>query len=214
MGGLPLQDRYRGRLPELERCMIRHRALQIILIIYHAEELKQEVVETVNAQGRLKGAVSDDDRQPEEDAPDRKKVKCAFDCLVKDGVLTPDERREMVTLIGRRNSIAHHLDQVSPDLIAVSWVRDHLAFLHDYEAFDRLDVMRRLLEERTIAKHYAGVTSMRGIFFEATERALRYDINRLDRRIRKLVRERHAAIQALNYEQSFEGTELIGVFQS
>jgi hypothetical protein len=71
---------------------------------------------------------------------------------------------------------------------------------------------RRLLEERTIAKHYVGVISMRGIFFEATERALRDDIKRLDRRIRKLVRERRAAIQTLNKELSFEGTELAGIF--
>lgn len=66
--------------------MIRHRALQMILIIYDAEELKREVLETVAARGRWKGAVSDDDRKPEEDAPERKKVKLAFDYLVKDGV--------------------------------------------------------------------------------------------------------------------------------
>lgn len=189
----------------------------MILIIYHAEELKREVLETVDAQGRWKGAVSDNDRQPEEDVPERKKVKRAFDYLVKDGVLTADERREMVTLIGRRNSIAHHLDQVTADLSTDSWVRDHLVFIpdrqeHDYQALDRFEAMRRLLDERTIAKHYVSVISMRGIFFEATERALRDDINRLDRRIRKLVRERRAAIQALNKELSFEGTELVGVF--
>lgn len=210
-------DPLRGRLPELERCMIRHRALQMILIIYHAEELKREVLEIVAAQRDWKNAVNDEDRPAEEEVPDRKKVKRAFDALVRDGVLTPDERREMVDLIGRRNSIAHLLDQVTADLSTDAWVRDHLTYMpdrqeHDYEALDRLEAMRRLLEERTIAKHYVGVMSMRGIFFEATEKALRDDIRRLDRRIRKLVRERRTAIQALNKEMSIEATELVGDF--
>ncbi len=45
-------DPLRGALPELERCLIRHRALQMILIIYHAEELKRDVINGVAAQAR------------------------------------------------------------------------------------------------------------------------------------------------------------------
>lgn len=209
-------DPYRGRLPELERCMIRHRALQMILVLYHAEELKRSVVETVETQARWK-RVMDDEAEPAPAAGEGKKVKRAFDFLVQDGVLTPEERAEMVTLIGRRNSIAHHLDQVTADLSTDSWVRDHLAFMpdrqqYDYEALDRLDALRRLLEQRSIAKHYVGVISMRGLFFDATERALRDDLKRLDRRIRKLARQRAGAIKAVNAELSLEGSELVGVF--
>jgi len=197
--------------------MIRHRALQMILIIYHAEELKREVLETVDAQQHWKEAVNDEASTTETQVPERKKVRRAFDTLVRDGVLTGDERRAMVDLIGKRNSIAHHLDQVTADLNTDSSVREYVAFMpnrqeHDYEALDRLKAMRSLLEERTIAKHYVGVISMRGMFFEATERALRDDIKRLDRRIRELVRKRRAAIEALNKELSIEGSELVGDF--
>ncbi|EJU09224.1 hypothetical protein LH128_30064 [Sphingomonas sp. LH128] len=211
-------DPYRGRLPELERCMIRHRALEMILVIYHAEELKRSVVETVDTQKRWKLSRNDDETtEPAPEVPERKKVQRAFDWLVKEGVLTADERREMVKLIGRRNSIAHHLDQVTADLNPDSWVRDHLAFMpdrqqYDYEALDRLKAMRLLLEQRTIAKHYVGVISMRSLLFEATERALRDDLKRLDRRIRKLVRKRIDAIAAVNSELSLEGSELVGMF--
>jgi hypothetical protein len=200
-------DPYRGRLPELERCMIRHRALQMILVLYHAEELKRSVVETVDTQKRWKLSRNDDvTTEPALEVPERKKVQRAFDWLVKEGVLTADERREMV-----------HLDQVTADLNPDSWVRDHLAFMpdrqqYDYEALDRLKAMRRLLEQRKFAKHYVGVISMRGLFFEATERALRDDLKRLDRRIRKLVRKRIDAIAAVNSELSLEGSELVGMF--
>lgn len=209
-------DPYRGRLPELERCMIRHRALEMILILYHAEELKRSVVETVEMQARWKRG-RDDEEEAASAVAEGKKVKRALAFLVNDGALTADERREMVALIGRRNSIAHHLDQVTADLSTDSWVRGHLAFMpnrqeYDHEALNRLKALRQLLAERSIAKRYVGTINMRGIFFEATERALRDDLKRLERRIRKLVRERIRAIKAVNAELSLEGTELVGIF--
>ena len=207
---------FRGRLPELERCLIRHRALQMILIIYHAEELKRDVVECVEAQRHFKAVMSDDGEAPEEPTGS-KRVKRAFDHLVKDGVISDDERREMVKLIGRRNSIAHHLDQVTADLSIDRWVREMVDIMgdrqqRDYEALDRLKEMRRLLDARAMEKHYVGVISMRGLSFEATERALRTDIKVLERRIRKLVRKRREDIKRLNRELSLKDTELVGVF--
>ena len=65
-------DPHRGRLSALERCTTRHRALPMILIIHHAEELKRAVVEAVEAQGRWKKALSDDDhanRQAQQHRP-------------------------------------------------------------------------------------------------------------------------------------------------
>lgn len=37
---------------ELERCFIRHRALEMLLIVFHAEELKRDVMASVAAQQR------------------------------------------------------------------------------------------------------------------------------------------------------------------
>ncbi|WP_237236275.1 hypothetical protein [Sphingobium sp. RAC03] len=78
--------------------------------------------------------------------------------------------------------------------------------------FVRLKAMRRLLEQRIIEKHFIGVINMRGLLFEATERALGDDLKRLERRIRKLVRKRIDVIGAVNAELSLKGTELVGVF--
>lgn len=111
-------DPLRGGLPELERCLIRHRALEMILIIYHAEELKRDVINGVAAQKRWRATESDDEAAtPEEVVKDNKKLKRAFAHLVQDGVLSADEQRHMVKLIEKRNSIAHHLDQVTADLM-------------------------------------------------------------------------------------------------
>lgn len=207
-------DPYRGRLPELERCMIRHRALEMILVLYHGEELKRSVVAAVEARLDWKRRMDND---PDAVPPVKNKVKHAFNYLVKESVLTQEERAEMVTLIERRNGIAHHLDQVTADLSTDAWVRDYLAFMPDRQRYDdealvRLKAMRRLLEQRIIEKHFIGVINMRGLLFEATERALGDDLKRLERRIRKLVRKRIDVIGAVNAELSLKGTELVGVF--
>lgn len=211
-------DPLRGALPELERCLIRHRALQMILIIYHAEELKRDVINGVAAQARWRTAVADGDASTSAElVKESKKLKRAFAHLVQDGVLTADEQRDMVKLIEKRNSIAHHLDQITADLSTDRFILDWLAHMpdrqsHDYEALDQLRAARRLLSDRMIAQHYVGEISMRSLFFDATERALSADIKALDRRIRKLVRQRRVDIGTLNDELSLAGSSLTGLF--
>lgn len=209
-----------GHLPELERCMIRHRALQMILILYHAEELKRDVINGVAAQEKLRRALDDQSGGPAESTErlkDRQKQKRAFDTLVRDGVLTADERRRMVNLIGQRNSIAHHLDQVTADLSTDKSIRNWVSHYpnrqtHDYQALDQLRAARQLLSERMVSKHYIIELSVRPLFFNATEKVLMADLKALESRISKLLRARRDDIRAVNDELSLEGTELTGTF--
>jgi hypothetical protein len=206
-----------ARAPELERCMIRHRALQMILIIYHAEELKREVITAFEAQMRWRNRATTAAADQHEAAGERRKQKRAFDFLVAEDVLTGDERRQMVELIGRRNGIAHHLDQVTADLTLERSVRGWIDTLpgrqtHDYEALDKLRNARKLLSKRLAAKHYVLTLNTRFLFFETTERVLTADIAALDRRIRKLIATRREDIGRLNGELDLEGTGLTGIF--
>lgn len=206
-----------SRAPELERCLIRHRALQMLLIIYHAEELKRDVINGVAAQQRWRGDNLPEGAGSDDPAKEGKKQKRAFDFLVKDGVLTEDERRHMVALIGKRNGIAHHLDHVTADLTTDRSVRDWLDYLpnrqtHDYETLDQLRVARRLVSDRMAERHYVLEIDLRHIFFTTTEQVLSGDIKALETRIRSLVRARRDDIARLNAELSLEGTELTGLF--
>lgn len=206
-----------SRAPELERCLIRHRALQMIMIIFHAEELKRDVINGVAAQMRYRGEAESDPAGGEDAAKEGKKQKRAFDYLVKDGVLTLEERRHMLSLIGQRNGIAHDLDHVTADLSTDRIVREWLDFYpnrrtHNYEALDQLRAARRLLSDRMAAHHYILEIDMRGMFFESTERVLTADVKALERRIRALIRARRDDIARLNAEISLEGTELTGLY--
>lgn len=206
-----------SRPPELERCFIRHRALQMLLIIYHAEELKRDVIQGVAAQRRLRADETPEEAGNGDPAKEGKKQKRAFDFLVKDGVLTDDERHHMVALIGKRNGIAHHLDQVTADLTTDRSVREWIDYwpnrqTHDYETLDQLRAARQLVSDRMAARHYVLEINMRHIFFTTTEQVLSADIKALEKRIRALIRTRRNDIARLNAELSLEGTELTGLF--
>lgn len=208
-----------GHLPKLERCVIRHRALQMILILYHAEELKRDVIGGVAAQKKLRCTLNDQSGDPAESTElrERQKQKRAFDALVRDGVLTADERKRMVNLIGQRNSIAHHLDQVTADLSTDKYIRDCVRHYpnrqsHDYQTLDQLRAARRLLAKRMVSKRYILELRVGSLFFNATEKALTADLKALESRIPKLLRARRDDIRAVNDELSLEGTELTGTF--
>lgn len=206
-----------SRAPELERCLIRHRALQMMLILYYAEELKRDVINGIAAQMRWRGHSAMQPADGEGPSQEGKKQKRAFDQLVQDGVLTDDERKHMVSLIGRRNSIAHHLDYVTADLTTDRTVRGWLDYYpdrqtHDYEALDQLRAARTLLSERMTAHHYVLELDMRGMFFESTERVLSADLKTLERRIRALMRQRRRDIAQLNAELLLKGSNLTGLF--
>ena len=211
-------DPLRGGLPALERCLIRHRALQMILIIYHAEELKRDVINGFATQERWRTALLDKDAAgPEGVTKEGKRLERAFKHLVQDDVLTATEHQHMVKLIEKRNDIAHRLDQVTADLSTNRFVREWLNLIpdrqsHDYETLDQLRAARQLLSDRMIAKHYVREINMRSMFFDATERALTSDIKALDRRIRKLVRQRRDDIVRLNAEMNLDGSTLTGLF--
>lgn len=207
-----------SRAPALERCLVRHRALQMILIIYHAEELKRQVISAADAQKRLRGEARDAEPVDAGDPGKQgKRQKRAFDFLVQDDVLTREERHHMVGLIGRRNGIAHHLDQVTADLTIGRSLRDWVDYMpnrqaYDYEALDQLRAARDLLTERMTAKHYVLKLSLNDLFFETTEKVLTADLKVLERRIHQLVRVRQEEIGRLNGELSLVGTALTGLF--
>ncbi|WP_231468208.1 hypothetical protein [Novosphingobium sp. CECT 9465] len=189
----------------------------MMLILYYAEELKRDVINGVAAQMRWRGHNAAQPSGGEGPSQEGKKQKHAFGQLVQDGVLTDDERKHMVGLIGRRNSIAHHLDHVTADLTTDRTVREWLDYYpdrqaHDYKALDQLRAARTLLSERMAAHHYVLEIDLRGMFFESTERVLNADLKALERRIMPLMQQRRDNIAQLNAEMSLEGSDLTGLF--
>lgn len=202
-------------VPALERCLVRHRALEVVLILHHAEELKRSVIETVASQQEWLR------RTAKKDVPALprklgKQLPRAFNWLVSEGVLTDEERDGMVSLIDRRNEVAHHLDQINADLSTERRVREWLDYFpdrktYDHETLKALRAARQLLSDRVIERAHVLTIDFRSMFFETTERVLTADLKALDRRIRMLIKARRSEIAAVNAELTLDCTELTGV---
>src|SRR6266446_8994619 len=102
----------RGRaLPALERNILMYRALEMIIILFEVEHLKEFVVSAVQATDKHRDQSKQ--RIPEGSRNIHRK---AWAALVADGVLTRAESTEIQHLIAYRNDIGHRIHELTYDL--------------------------------------------------------------------------------------------------
>ncbi len=202
---------WRGGMRALERNMLVYRALQMMLVIFYAQQLTDEVIGSVQATNRwldvgplAKGAF----HKTLKGAP-----KIAFRALVDAGVLTAGEAAEMRKLVDFRNRVAHELHSLVADLSEETIAREHIEFSrgyvpYDYAAVDRLRHFDKLLRERLHKRQFTTVFSFTPMVFRSAERAFLSELKRLRKRIERLRANRIEELAALNSELSLEGSGL------
>lgn len=197
------------------RNILRYRATQMMLILYYAEELKQRVVDCVRSTDAMRAALrvaGTIERVPRGVKQEHKK---AIDALVDGGLLTPDERVEIIKLVNFRNTIAHELHNLTADLSNERVATDVLTYgsarpSHDYSAVNRIRYFLELLDRRIIQHGYVVTASFDWLLFHSAERTFLDDLKRLRRRIDSLMAQRQREVTELGTETSVEGTELVG----
>src|SRR4051794_23130025 len=102
------------RLPALERNILKYRAFEIVLILFHIQNLRSYVLRTIRA--------NDKARIPE---GTKKSDKKAWAYLVEKGVITQDESDEIKRLTNYRNTIAHEIQQLTYDLSQERFAADY-----------------------------------------------------------------------------------------
>lgn len=185
------------RLPALERNIAQLRAMQMVLTIFHAQQLKESIISTIRVSDQFRG-----------DGPSRCPPNCnrpvqrALDALVEDNALTPDEAAEMAKLIDYRNDIAHEIEHLNADLSRLG--RDYSLGKHyNYRADARLAELRKILAERSQSK-YIITLGFADLAFEPMEQALMTGIKRLDKRIERQIAERKEKIAAARLAAGFQ----------
>jgi hypothetical protein len=170
-------DPYGARQPALEQNLVKHRAYQMLLAIFYAEELKREVL-------RLRYF-----------PPGTKKLlDKSLQHLVDDQAITTAEKVEIVGLIDHRNDIAHEMHNLFVDLSPKAFTRGVAAYVpqHKHDAVARLRYYLGRLDK--ISASQVTELSLDRFYFEFAERTLLAEIARLQRKIMKLAKIRSAAI--------------------
>ena len=203
-----------GRLPALERNILKFRAMQITLVIFYAEQLKREIIGCVRATDSIRTAFDVELKDERIPPGTRKALKKALNILVNDNILTVKEQEEIVNLIDYRNVIAHKLHYLMGDLSANDEMYDWSKYVKDSEKYDynadrRLLYYRTLLSERSTKNHYSVWLDLDPMLFDTAEKIFQSEIGQLRRKINGLMHQRKQDVAALNEELSLEGTELI-----
>ncbi|HCD83186.1 MAG TPA: hypothetical protein DEQ45_05030 [Agrobacterium sp.] len=171
-----------SRLPALERNLIRLRSMQMVLVLFYAEQVKQTVLNLVQTTDRFRVMSGRGvDRVPK-NAKDQ--VKKCLKALVEDGLLSVDESEEIRHLIDYRNMVGHEIHELVADISTERAVRDRFDFAvtdgraYNYEAVERLRHYLGLLHERQDSYHYVGTLCMDSLMFTSAERTLLADIKK------------------------------------
>jgi len=188
-----------SKLPALEQNILKFRAMQMLLVMFYAEELKHDVLNLNRVPKGTKNAVDK-----------------ALSVLVTDRAITAAEKTEIVGLIDYRNVIGHHMHNLLADISSERIAREMVAYAPDllrkynYDAVGRLQYLHRRLDGLYRTHHYVTTGTFNRLLFRSAEKTFLAEIKRLDRKISRLTKSRRAEIEILNSELALEGTEFEG----
>ena len=206
-----------SRLPALERNVIRLRGLEMLLVLFYAEELKRDVLDCIQATDELM------DRLPKRKLSSvrvpkgtKNPVDKALRALVADRAITSAEKKEIVTLIDYRNAIAHQMHNLLLDISPERSAREIIMFQpgklpkYDHNAVERLQHFHSVIDGLHKTHGYVRTLDYNRLLFESAEKIFLSEIKRLRIKIGSLVKLRQARIKTINSELSLKGTELRG----
>jgi uncharacterized protein YutE (UPF0331/DUF86 family) len=201
-----------SKLPAFESNILRLRSLQMVLVLFYAEQLKQKVLNLIQTTDHIlsilgNGLVERVSKQ------EKDQVKKCLNALVFDGAISIDESDEIRRLIDYRNVIGHDIHELVADLSTEKSVRTALVYApesvasYDYEVVDRLRHYLRLLSERQIKHHYSVSVSMDRLMFISAERVLLADIKKLKMKIKRQAEIRNQKTQELNKQFQYKNDD-------
>jgi hypothetical protein len=182
------------------------RALQMALVLFYAEQLKQQVVDLIQRTDRFRERYRPNETSQRVPEDTKNSVGKALNALVADGAITEADKAEIRELIDYRNLVAHDIAHLVADVSSDRDIRLSASISperfekYDYAAVDRLRHFRRHLDGLYRTHHYVTTLRYGDVLFRTAERAFLAEISALKRKIDNLYGERLRAIDALNAE--------------
>lgn len=193
-----------SRLPALEQNILKYRALEMVMILFHVENLKSFVLGSIRVTDRI--CKPGNERIP---TGSKKPYEKAWSVLVDEGILTPDESVEVQKLIDYRNDIGHRVQLLVCDLSRDSF--DRTLSRYNDQAFKKLKLYKEKIEGGLMQK-YAVPLLGDEILFEAAEKSYQHELRRLEQKITRQIAIRQKETQRLKTELRFEDPEFLNTF--
>lgn len=176
------QQRKPRRLTTLEKNVLQLRAMEMVLIIHHAQQYREALLQTIMTSENLFN------RDAPRITPNSKdKITLAFALYVEDGVLTREEADESIRLLEYRNDVAHRIHALNADASDVGRYPGELRY--DYDALERIKVLREKFSEQSQSRYVIPI-GFDDLQFEPMEVALADGLRSLKKRIARQVSAR------------------------
>jgi len=166
-------------LGKRERDVLKYRSYEIMLYLFYVEDLKKFIVQSLQTTNDIFGVSN-------------KKLKLDdhLNRIVEDGIITAQEKVELVTLIDIRNDISHEVHKMVNDLGDTSQYQllneeGKIKTNYQYGALYRLKVISAKIH-RGFQSQYAMMSSFDKFIFEPAEKALEYEMDIIFRRMLKV----------------------------
>ena len=200
-------------LPALEQNILKYRAFEMVIILFHIEELKSFVLGAVRATDKLR--YPNDETRHRLAQGTKKLYEKMWALLVSDGILTQEESDDLQDIIDYRNQIAHSIQKLTFDISNEALSENYIQFKgvkYDYEALKRLEAYQDKIHTLLSSKYILPL-GFSSLLFESAEYTYKRELKRLDNKIRRLLVIRNDEIKAIKSELNAIGPELINEIQ-
>ena len=187
-----------NRLSALEQNVLKHRALEMVLILFYVEDLREFVVGSIRSTDQLRATLSS--VAPRLPKGTKNLYKKAWGILVDDGILSSEESDEIQRLLDYRNTIAHAPQKLTVDIgrsELSEFYRNEDGISYDSGVLRKVKAYARKIQEG-MGSNYLMQVSFRSVAFEAAERTYMEELRRLRARIRRQAEAYRREISEVN----------------
>lgn len=173
----------RLKLSALDKALLKHRAFEMVLILFYVEHIKKFALHAVQFTDSL--IRPDGCRIPPAQKNNHRKV---WATLVEDGILSQSESDELQMIVDYRNCIGHRIQLLVGDLSQESFARNFAAWTgiaYDQQALTSIKNLLETIKTGMSGKYVIPLLPDE-IVFETAEKIYLEELRRLERQIKRL----------------------------
>jgi len=186
--------------------MFKLRALEMVLVLYYMEDLKESVIASFKASDDIRSDVSFDESQSKgKNSKGLLNFKQARLRLLSEGIISDSESERILELIELRNTIGHEIYKVTADIgpnsHLVKYIDDAACntILYKYDVVSAARKLRREVIDR-MGRNYVIALPFSPVVFSAAESTYMKEIKSLKRKVGKGVLDYNRMVESINSE--------------
>ncbi|MCU1788599.1 hypothetical protein CUU54_06965 [Pectobacterium polaris] len=186
----------------LEADLLKLRALEMVLVLFYVENLKDFIISSVNVTKRLRKII--DSTKITTNNEEQISFKKAHELLISEGVITQEESLQLREMIDYRNTIGHEIYKITIDIGAYSNLAEYdlpnenKIAKYNYSAVQHIQNIRKKVERKMMEKSFCFELSFDTLAFDAAEQTYLKEIKRLKKKVNTGIDKLNITIEATN----------------